>query len=426
MRIDYKNILIGLLLGFVLAGCAGNKLEAMPTEKGETKVYHTQGFDSCQEITIPVGWTQKVQNFSLIFDPSASMTEQYVPYKACEECYEKYAEASHPNGDASKSVKANCEECRSDFTLEKFDFAKRLTRCLNQSFPQIEMKSVLRTFGSSVYSSKTHKTPRVYDRSKYDRQINGVLEAEGSSPLAWAFKSTVKDWFRSEGKISVIVVSDGKGMGDPAILAAQDLKEVHGDDVCIYTIHVGDDRPGYRVMEEIAEAGVCGASISGDELLIKSKREEFVRNIFFKERLDSDKDGVWDENDECPGTAEGLPVNEKGCWKAIVMSDVLFDSGESTIKPKGGAVLQKVVDYLATRPVLRVRIDGHTDNVGGVEYNTVLSKQRAEAGKAYLVGKGVSEERIMVGWHSFSRPVASNNTTQGRAQNRRIEFTFTK
>ena len=78
---------------------------------------------------------------------------------------------------------------------------------------------------------------------------------------------------------------------------------------------------------------------------------------------------------------------------------------------------------LGNNPVLRVEIEGHTDNVGSESYNQKLSENRARVVMEYLVKKGTQSERLSSAGYGFSRPIAPNNTQEGRAKNRRVELT---
>ena len=135
---------------------------------------------------------------------------------------------------------------------------------------------------------------------------------------------------------------------------------------------------------------------------------------------DSDGDGVYDYLDKCPGTPEGAKVNHKGCW---VLERVQFDTGKSTIKEETFPALDEVVAVLKNNPSLKVEIEGHTDNVGSKSFNQKLSESRARAVMAYLTKKGIETERLSSAGYGLSRPIAPNNTHEGRSRNRRVELT---
>lgn len=106
-----------------------------------------------------------------------------------------------------------------------------------------------------------------------------------------------------------------------------------------------------------------------------------------------------------------------------VTHGILFDTGSDRLKPESGAVIQAVAKGLNTNPNLRLRIDGHTDSVGDAAQNLDLSRRRAEAVKSVLTAQfGVDAARLSTGGLGSTKPIDSNDTPQGRAQNRRVEF----
>jgi len=112
-------------------------------------------------------------------------------------------------------------------------------------------------------------------------------------------------------------------------------------------------------------------------------------------------------------TARGLIVN---------MSDVLFDTARYTLKPGAREKLAKVAGIILGHPVLKIEVEGHTDSVGGDEYNMKLSENRANAVREYLVAQGIRSESITSRGFGKTKPVADNSTAAGRQQNRRVEL----
>jgi OOP family OmpA-OmpF porin len=137
--------------------------------------------------------------------------------------------------------------------------------------------------------------------------------------------------------------------------------------------------------------------------------------------LDTDGDGVYDYLDKCPGTLKGAPVNVDGC---VVLKGLHFDTDKAELKTGLGYFkeLDMVADVLIKNPAVRGEVQGHTDNVGSAEYNQQLSERRAESVKKYLVGKGIAAERIVAKGYGLSMPIASNDTKEGRAKNRRVQL----
>ena len=112
-------------------------------------------------------------------------------------------------------------------------------------------------------------------------------------------------------------------------------------------------------------------------------------------------------------TARGLVVN---------MSDVLFDTGKSTLRPLAREKLAKVAGIVSGHLGLRLNVEGHTDSVGGDEYNQQLSEQRGVSVRDYLLEQGMSVTSVTTKGFGKTQPVASNDTADGRQQNRRVEL----
>lgn len=150
---------------------------------------------------------------------------------------------------------------------------------------------------------------------------------------------------------------------------------------------------------------------------------------------DADGDGIPDIDDKCP--KDPGPVQNDGCpvgeapiveieTERLSLKDMInFDTGKSTIQPGSKRVLDEIAAVLKAHAELkRIRVEGHTDNVGGQAYNLDLSERRARAVVEALVTRGIARDRLSSAGFGFSRPIASNATAFGRAKNRRVEFTI--
>jgi outer membrane protein OmpA-like peptidoglycan-associated protein len=107
----------------------------------------------------------------------------------------------------------------------------------------------------------------------------------------------------------------------------------------------------------------------------------------------------------------------------VVLEGILFDSGRDTIQEDSHPRLDRIVEYMTHRPTTRIRIAGHTDNVGNAQRNQALSEARAQAVREYLISHGIDGDRVEAVGFGDQQPVASNDTEEGRRQNRRIEAT---
>jgi len=358
---------------------------------------------------------QKVDHFVLILDASQSMTE---PYQG----------------------------------RSKFLYAKEIASQLNQTIPDLKMEGALVSFGA-VTSRFGTRVVAVYGLTDYvrgdlDTALQTIVWPGGLSPLSSAMDLAEETLTPTKGKLAVIIISDGKTDNSPVASAAQ-MKEAFDDRLCIYTVAVGDDPAGIKLLEEVAAKGECGISVAADDIVGPQAMADFVERVFLARDtdtdrdgvpddldecpdtpmgvkvdekgcpLDSDGDGVYDYLDQCPGTPKGARVDEKGCWS---LDHVLFDFDKAEIKPGSHGYLDEVAEILEKNPSLKVEIQGHTDNVGSAAYNEKLSVKRAKAVRDYLKSKGISADKLPLTGYGFSQPVASNDTPEGRAKNRRTEF----
>lgn len=146
---------------------------------------------------------------------------------------------------------------------------------------------------------------------------------------------------------------------------------------------------------------------------------------------DTDKDGLHDKVDQCP--TQWGPKENKGCPVALIIKKnrrlvidikdkIYFKTGKATILSKSYYVIDNVIRILNRYPKLRVRVEGHTDNVGGYRTNLRLSRRRARAVREYMRKKGISRRRLRFRGYGYRKPISTNRTKTGRAKNRRVEF----
>ena len=161
---------------------------------------------------------------------------------------------------------------------------------------------------------------------------------------------------------------------------------------------------------------------------------------------DDDGDGVANKFDKCPNTPAGIKVDGSGCplpelknetkviEKIVVteedrkvvdeaIKNLEFDLGKSTIRSSSYPSLNSVATLLIEKN-FSLKLAGHTANTGSMQTNMRLSKERAEAVKAYLVSKGANASRLEATGYGPTQPIATNATADGRQQNRRVEFTL--
>ncbi|HKA37221.1 MAG TPA: OmpA family protein, partial [Thermoanaerobaculia bacterium] len=115
---------------------------------------------------------------------------------------------------------------------------------------------------------------------------------------------------------------------------------------------------------------------------------------------------------ETQSTARGVVVN---------LSDILFDTGKATLKPEAQVALAKMCGVLSVFPNMNLRVEGHTDSTGTDEINNKLSRERAATVVVFLQGQGIPGARMTSDGYGSKFPVAPNETSDGRAKNRRVE-----
>jgi OOP family OmpA-OmpF porin len=150
--------------------------------------------------------------------------------------------------------------------------------------------------------------------------------------------------------------------------------------------------------------------------------------------LDSDGDGVTDDRDQCPNTPRGTKVDANGCpppvvplfeegKKTLVLEGVTFEYNKSVLTAEAKTVLDRTAQAIKDNPGFNIEVGGHTDSRGKDLYNLKLSADRARSVLRYLLDKGVDPSRLTAKGYGETKPIADNNTDEGRAKNRRVELT---
>lgn len=319
---------------------------------------------------------------------------------------------------------------------QKLDCARDLASAFGHTVPNANITGSLRLFGKkesgNINSIMTELVwgPAAFSAAAMDDGLNKTGFSVGESPLNLALDAAGKDLSSAQGNIAIVVFTDANEevMNYDAVKkSVMNLKSQFGDRLCIYPVLIGDDKVGAKFLAQIADDSGCGFMVKGDDVASSQGMADFVANVFLMKApvvevvcVDEDGDGVCDDVDKCPGTPKGAKVNKFGCW---VLGDVLFDFDKYNIKPQYYAFLDEAAQVFEMNPSIKVEVQGNTDNIGTKAYNMKLSFKRANAVLNYLVNKGVERSRLNARGFGFSRPVATNDTPEGRALNRRVELT---
>jgi OOP family OmpA-OmpF porin len=327
---------------------------------------------------------------------------------------------------------------------QKLDIARGVIDNFNATMPETDVATSLYSFGhDSAVSSKGSDTmlaSQPYARTALASAVDKVSKAGGFSPLGRSIKDAAADMKGLKAPTAMVIISDGLEMASDPVTAAQALAGDHGNNLCIYTVQVGNAPQGKKVLDKIAGATGCGQSVNADGLASGSAMNAFVKTVLFTEKKDSDNDGVFDSEDKCPGTPAGVAVDAVGCpipkpapkpvatksaevtkagtW---LYKDIQFETNRSDLKASSYPTLNEIVEALDAQPGLKIEVQGHTDSTGAHGYNVGLSQKRAEAVKAYLVSKGIAASRMTTVGYGPDRPFTTNDTKEGRARNRRVE-----
>ena len=347
-------------------------------------------------------YVQKTDNFFVINDSSLSMADKYLGIG--------YPAQPDPT---------------------KFSVEKEILNRINHTIPDLKLTSSIRSFGFGPCLSwgftQLNQAPTSYSKATFGSGIDALTCASGGSPIASGIDGSNKDLSTTTGNIAVLILSDGHQLDSDGVKELQAMKQKYGDRLCVYSVWVGnaEETAGITLLNQLANISGCGFGTTAERISTPTALASFVKSVFLKagtpvadcSTLDGDKDGVNDCDDLCPTTLPGVPVSIKGCW----IVDVKFDFDKDIIKPEYFGNLDNVVKKIIEHPEMNMQVQGHTDNFGSFKYNQKLSERRALAVKKYLT-KGSHNPRITSRGFSFSRPVDTNETEAGRANNRRVQL----
>ncbi len=307
---------------------------------------------------------------------------------------------------------------------------RNLAESFARSAPSGDYETAVITFGG--FRRETAE-PAAFDRGRLVAATGGASHLSEGSPIHKAIGEAGGLIEGKSGRAAVLLYSDGvltseggKDL-DPqlALDAATELARARDGNVCFHAVQTGNDPAGADLLRAIAGTTECGTFRARDGVTSVAALQQFEREVFLGASptpdvaaapRDTDRDGVLDGNDACPGTPLGAGVDARGCW---TVRGLRFATDSAAVDADGQRGLDEVIAVLEQNPELRVRIAGYTDATGSEKYNERLSDRRAAAARDYLVSAGIDASRLDAQGFGETNPVADNATKEGRRQNRR-------
>jgi outer membrane protein OmpA-like peptidoglycan-associated protein len=177
-----------------------------------------------------------------------------------------------------------------------------------------------------------------------------------------------------------------------------------------------DIETGEVVIQSYADA------VNGEYLVSLPINKEYALNASHDGYLFFSENFLLTEGNAKKPFVKDVPLQKIEVGKTVVLKNVFFETNKFDLKTKSKVELDKLVGFLTKNNTSKIELGGHTDNVGNPKANQVLSNNRAKAVYDYLVEKGIEKERLTTQGYGDTKPIADNNTEEGRAENRRTEF----
>lgn len=233
------------------------------------------------------------------------------------------------------------------------------------------------------------------------RLLGDINQMGGTTPLHSVFAEIHDALAGKSGVAAIVIFSDGVPQDTTASMeTARWVVATYAGDVCIHTVHLGDDSDGARHLAELAALTKCGSTRELADVWSSDNLMRLTHDVF-------------------AGESAAKP---DACAGRIVLRGVEFAFDKAELTGSGSVILDFAVEELKRCPSIPMDIDGHTDSMGSEEYNQSLGQRRASAVKSYFVSHGVGAGRLAARSYGESRPVASNDTDEGRQTNRRVEL----
>jgi OOP family OmpA-OmpF porin len=355
----FSRISISICAAGLLAGCAS------------TQPYSPSPYDAAE--LDPSAFVPKVDSFIVVVDASASMGHRY--------------------------------QGRS-----RYNDAMDVVYRMNETIPPLGYRSGLAAYSSGTCldgaSVQMLYGMAPYNSADFASAQQGISCAGGTTPLAGAIDVATDNLDGTSGDTALIIVSDFDQVdsGDVASALGR-MQTTSGDRLCVHTITIGDDSWAHEVAEDITAVSECGSAMNAADVASPDSMANYVTAVLLA---------------PAPPAAAPAVHYEKNTMSTAA----LFDFDSDVLREEGKVALHELGDAIKAKGAKVVDIDiiGHTDSTGPADYNQGLSERRAQAVADYIISEGIDATIIDVSGEGENNPIASNDTAEGRAQNRRVDI----
>lgn len=298
------------------------------------------------------------------------------------------------------------DETGSIGSSKTYQYEKSLVQAFTEAMPEGPYTSGIDSF-AGVSSKLWLKQPLApFDRGSMMRGADRLEPLGSLTPLARAIRSQAAEMEGIGGRGALLIFSDGKvRVPEDVLQACRDMKAIHGGELCIFTVQVGNSERGRVLLKDMADINGCGRYYDGEIL----STEALVRDVFF-----GPKAVAAPEPQQAAKTVD---------W---TINNIEFDNDSSVIASTYDTLLNEAVTILKENPAVQIRLVGHTDFNASDEYNQKLSERRVNAVKSALVTRDADPNRLPTAAFGEAKPTAPNDSPENLHRNRRVELTVIK
>jgi OOP family OmpA-OmpF porin len=323
--------------------------------------------DIIKRVVVEEDFIKTADNFLILFDTSSSMAE-YV----------------------DKGAK-----------VTKYDIARKILKEKLALLPDLGYNAGLYTF--APYKVLYPMGP--LDKGKYTQAVNKLpAQPKGATFLSKALRNIEPEIKGLSGKTVVFIFTDGTTDFAGAIKDPEDYTQALADkyNVCFYMIGDATNNRSQKRLTDMAKANACSRVIPFKQFV---DNPNYITGALYIVKA-----------------TERIETMTETRIVGIKVGDINFDFNKADVQSQYGADLDALGSFLKKTPNAYALLVGYTDSIGPEEYNLYLSNRRADGVADYLVNSlGVGRDQIVVNWYGEANPVASNDSAEGRAQNRRVE-----